>query len=160
IPEIEAAYGGCWHHCQAFSKPYAGVLFYIEQFPDREFFGVIRLCRVSRCRADTSVLLPDQLFVAEVFRFGITPEFLAHLFMQQFSERFSEPVCQSFQHNSAIIVMIFFKTSHMFVDANTGCYSKGADIVGRSAVIFRFDKISQGNVILAGRFFCLLSYRM
>src|SRR2546423_2296600 len=144
--KVEAADRAGWPHGAALGELDSGGFLNVQQFPKNPLLSVIRTGRVTGGRPNAAIFLPDQLLIAEIFRFAVAP-LLARSFVQAFSKGLGEAVSQGFGHDRIIVVMILLEAGAQFVHTKTRRNSEGTEVIANSSVL-RCNKISQGMIEL------------
>ena len=112
--EIKAAYRAARPHGETLGQLDAGALFHVEQIPEGSLFRVIRTRRITRRRPDAAVFFRDQILGGQFFKFAKTP-FFANALVQEFRERFRQPVRQRLGHDGVVIVVVGLEFVHQFL---------------------------------------------
>ena len=88
--------------------------------------------RLAWCRANTLVVLFDQLLVAQLFITSITSVLFAHLFMHVLGESLSQKLSQRFHHNAVVVITSQLVLPGQLISSNTSGYHKAPHVVGQT----------------------------
>ena len=105
---------------------------------------MVRAGWVAGCGPDASVLLGDELGIAQLLVGRIAPKIHAHTLVQAFGKGFGQAVGEGFEHDGGIIIMVVSKLGFLLFDAQTGGDGEEADVV-RPHALGR-DEVGQAAV--------------
>src|SRR5438552_11245380 len=117
---------------------------------------MIRTGGIAGRGSNATVLLPDELGVAEPLIARVTPELAPYLAMHPFRESFRQPIGKRFEHDCAVVILARFEFRELSLDAETGRHGERAGVV-RQAGRFRRHEIREAVVRLAGGALVLLT---
>ena len=75
----------------------------------------------------------------------MAPQFLAHLLVQVFRERFRQAIGQHLQHDGAMIVVVALHALHVFLYAVSGGHCESADVIDVPALLRR-NEVAEGEL--------------
>ena len=85
----------------------------------RSLIGMIRTRRITGGGPDAAILFANQICIRQLFVAPKSPRDTS-LFMQIFGERFSQSVCQRFDHNRAVVVVLTLELFGELISAVNG----------------------------------------
>src|SRR5205085_7296025 len=104
MSEVKATYARAGPHRKRLGNDHSGVRLHIEQTPECAFLSMIRARRVTRSRPDPTILLLDQIRIAQAFFATITP-FISNSLVQAFGKSFSQAIGKGLRHDCVIVVV-------------------------------------------------------
>src|SRR5205809_1076104 len=130
--KIKAADARAGPHGAAFGQFDAGVLFGVEQLPERPLLGVVGAGRIAGGGADAAVLFADQILGGQLLQLAEAP-FLARALVQVLGKGLRQAIRQSLGHNRVVIVVIALKLLAERLDAESRRHGKSADVIPKRA---------------------------
>src|SRR3981081_878075 len=103
--KVEPTHARSGPHRKRLSNHHSGVRLHIEQMPQGALFRMVRASRITRCRPDSTVLLLDEIRIAQAFGTTVTP-FTPHSLVQAFGESFTHATWDGRRHDRVVVVVL------------------------------------------------------
>ena len=155
--KIKAAHAAGRPHGAAFGQLDAGLLFHVQQFPERPLFCVVGTGRIAGGGADAAILFLNQLLHGQILIPSISP-FGANAPVQIFSKSLRQAVGQRLGQDGVVIVVSGFELRGQFVHAQAGGDGEQADVI--LPRLPGSDEIGQAELWLAVGLLDLLAQEM
>src|SRR5438874_13277430 len=97
---------------------------------------MVRTRRITRGGPDAAIFLANEILIREMLVLSVAP-FVTSALVEVFGEGFGDPVCQRFDHDRIVIVMILLELLAKLLHAETRAHGKAPNVIPEGCLLRR-----------------------